>query len=130
MTRRRNDTHSTEFGLWLREQKAIASNLGYVATNLDYIWSNYKTGEWMLIEEKRYNAEMTFAQKQQFKQLDDVCQICNDYNGFYLIVFENTSPSDGLITINHEAVTECELLEFLRFDLKINSYFSELLVSN
>jgi hypothetical protein len=45
MTRKRYDNHSTEFGLWLREQEELKSSLGFVATNLDFIWSNYKTNK-------------------------------------------------------------------------------------
>lgn len=44
---------STEFGLWLRRQEKIKSEDGFVATNLDYVWHNYETGLWMIIEEKR-----------------------------------------------------------------------------
>jgi len=53
MTKPRFDDKSTEFGLWLRNQKEIDSGLGYITSNLDYIWRNYNTGDWMLIEEKR-----------------------------------------------------------------------------
>ena len=125
MTRRRYDEHSTEFGLWLREQEPIASKLGYVATNLDYIWSNYKTGEWMLIEEKRYNAKMTFAQTEQFRALH--CAAISDplYRGFHLVVFEVTSPTDGVIRINNEVVTELELIDFLMFKTRREPYFNE-----
>ena len=63
MTRKRYDKHSTEFGLWLREQKELDSKFGYVATNLDYMWKNYKTGLWMFLEEKRYNGQLTFSQE-------------------------------------------------------------------
>jgi len=53
MTKRRNDSHSTEYGLWLRDEPSIDSSLGYVATNIDYIWRNYKTGDWMIQEGKK-----------------------------------------------------------------------------
>lgn len=55
MTTWRRDEHSSPFGLWLREQHEIDSNLGFITTDIDYIWKNYVTNEWMLIEEKRYN---------------------------------------------------------------------------
>jgi len=58
MTRKRNDSHSTEFGLWLREQNEIDSSLGYLATNIDFMWTNYKTGQWMILEEKRYESKV------------------------------------------------------------------------
>lgn len=123
MTRKRNDKHSTEFGLWLREQECIDSSKGYIATNLDYIWGNYKTGEWLLIEEKRYNKCMTRTQTEQFKTLHDAAANDVNYKGFYLIVFENTSPDDGYVKINGEIVSSSDLVSFLMFDKKIKSYF-------
>ena len=90
MTRKRNDSHSTEFGLWIRNQEAVDSKFGYVATNIDYIWMNYKTGEWMLIEEKRYLSEKSRSQNKMFDMIDAVCQSDKRYRGFHLLVFENT----------------------------------------
>ena len=43
MTQKRRDDHSTEFGLWLREQDDLDSKKGYIATNIDYVWINYKS---------------------------------------------------------------------------------------
>ena len=115
MTRKRNDKHSTEFGLWLREQLEIDSKYGYVATNIDYMWRNYKTGEWMLIEEKRYNSSITKPQRRMFALLNKACKGDSLYKGFHLIQFENTSPDDGEIKIDNKVVTKEELLNFLRF---------------
>ena len=123
MTRKRNDKHSTEFGLWLREQECIDSSKGFIATNLDYVWSNYKTGEWLLIEEKRYNKDMTRAQVDQFRILHDAAKSDSKYKGFYLIVFERTSPEDGIIKISGEVVTAKELLDFLMFKEYRKHYF-------
>lgn len=83
MTRPRNDSHSTEFGLWLRgrlpDQRTNVQSInairkyvevpmfplvdhctheeieseGYDAENLDYAWLCYGTGKIMLLEEKR-----------------------------------------------------------------------------
>ena len=69
MTKQRYDNHSTEFGLWLREQLELDSKLGFITTNLDYIWENYNTGEWMLIEEKRYMGKVGYSQGKLFKKL-------------------------------------------------------------
>ena len=115
MTRQRYDEHSTEFGLWLREQEQIESGRGYVTTNLDYVWYNYKTGQWMLLEEKRYGAGLTFPQRKMFGLLDDVASSDVMYLGFYLIVFERTSPNDGGVDLNGSRISACDLLEFLQF---------------
>ena len=114
MTRPRFDSHSTEFGLWLRNQKDIDSTLGYVTTNLDYIWKNYNTGKWLLIEEKRHRADITYSQKKIFDSLNQILKKDPSYLGLYLIVFENTSPEDGKIWINKKESTKEELFYLLK----------------
>jgi len=115
MTQKRRDNHSTEFGLWLRDQQEIDSSLGYVTTNIDYVWKNYKTGEWMILEEKRYNGSVKFYQKEIFKKLDSVAKSDPMYRGMYVITFEKTSPDDGKININGQFVTKETLINFLKF---------------
>jgi hypothetical protein len=44
----RIDKLSTDFGKWLRAQPEIDSFLGYRATDLDYVWANVETDDWML----------------------------------------------------------------------------------
>ena len=114
MTRQRNDSHSTEFGIWLRNQKEIDSKLGFVTTNLDYIWENYKTGDWMLIEEKRYKADLPYSQKQQFNKLYKNIIKSPKFKGFHFIQFENTSPDDGKIFLDRKEITKDGLLTFLK----------------
>lgn len=123
MTKPRYDKHSTEFGLWLREQEEINSRHGFVASNLDYIWQNYKTKQWMLIEEKRYMANLTWSQMQMFKFLVKKIKYDPKFYGFFLIQFERSSPDDGNIYINHKPVTKKMLIKFLRFELIIPSLF-------
>lgn len=120
MTRQRNDDHSTEFGLWLRKQAAIDSGIGYVTTNLDYLWSNYTTGEWMLLEEKRHGAFLTDCQVRLFRLLDSVCQGAPGYCGFHRIRFENTNPDDGKIWLDGKLVTPAELIAFLQFSVTVH----------
>ena len=114
MTRKRNDSHSTEFGLWLREHPEIDSHLGFVATNIDFMWQNYKTGDWMLIEEKRHGSHITFPQRKMFEVIHAACTNDPRYKGIHLLVFENTSPDDGKIFLDTKPITRPELLEFLR----------------
>jgi hypothetical protein len=119
MTQERRDSHSTEFGLWLRDQKEIDSALGYVATNIDYVWQNYKTGQWMFIEEKRYGRQPKFYQQKIF----DILSWCGKhhprYCGFHVLVFENTSPEDGKIFLNGKEIGREELLQFLQFKYEV-----------
>lgn len=115
MTVQRRDKHSTEFGLWLREQEEIDSSKGYLASNLDFIWRNYKTGQWMLIEEKRYKADMKNWQRETFKILHNAALSDKKYRGFYFVQFENTSPDDGRIWINYKEKTRQDLINLLQF---------------
>jgi len=128
MTKKRNDSHSTEFGLWLREQDEIDSKkYGYVTTNVDYLWRNYKNEKWMLIEEKRYNCKCVFPQTEMFELLDKSIKNTN-YKGFFIIVFEKTNPDDGKIFISKGSgkykvgkreITKEQLLKFLKFEWPI-----------
>jgi len=116
MTRQRNDEHSTEYGLWLRSQDDLDSSIGYVATNIDYIWKNYKTGQWMLLEEKRYMSKPTFAQSNLFKFLDALVRDDNKYYGFHIITFEKTNPEDGKIYLDGNEITKEQHKRFLKFE--------------
>jgi hypothetical protein len=109
MTAKRRDGHSTEFGLWLREQDCIDSSDGFIATNLDYIWTNYKTGYFAIIEEKRYASEMRGWQRSIFRKIDSALKSSPLYRGFVFLQFENTSPEDGWIKWNGEMITEEQL---------------------
>lgn len=131
MTRQRNDNHSTEFGIWLREkyQKWIGSHT-FSAQNLDYIWHNYLENWIILIEEKRYGGMMNKGARRAQEDTHGVVaqmlaiasgSVVNtmrgprkcDYRGYYRIVFENTSPDDGGMTINGEPATEKDLMRLL-----------------
>ena len=117
MTKKRFDNKSTEFGLWLRLQEEIDSSLGYITTNLDYTWCNYKTGDWLLIEEKRYGGKIKLWQSQLFERINKLCQADEHYHGFHRIVFERTNPNDGTIQLDGKTITKEELLQFLQFKL-------------
>ena len=126
MTRPRYDSHSTEIGLWLREQDALDSKRSkFVATNLDYIWENYGSGLWMLIEEKRYGATLTWSQARQFERLDGLCSMIDQqYRGFHVVMFGCTSPEDGAIWVDGEQAEPEYLVQFLRFELPAECYWS------
>lgn len=123
-TKRRFDDHSTEFGLWLREQLEIDSCLGYVTSNVDYIWRNYKTKQYMLIEEKRFGSCLKFPQSSLFEIVHKNLERDEHYCGFFLVQFSDKGPGDGGDTFIHEfykpgskkiKVTDQELIDFLRF---------------
>lgn len=116
MTEPRHDKHSTEFGLWLRDQQEIDSRLGFVATNIDYVWKNWKTGKWYLIEEKRFMSEPKEWQHNIFKMIDRLSKEDENYCGFFIIQFEKTSPEDGKIFVNKKEFSVEELIQFLKFE--------------
>lgn len=124
-TRKRKDNHGTEFGTWIREQEQVSSRLGYIATDLDYVWENYKTKQIMLIEEKRYMGRLTFAQTQTFRRLDNIMKSSPYYCGFHLLQFEHKDPTDGLIFWNGCEISSDDLIEKLQFkNLDKTGYFS------
>lgn len=117
MTQKRRDDHSTEFGLWIREQPEIDSGLGFIATNIDYVWRNYKTDQWMLIEEKRFGHKLKYYQKEIFRLLNWCCKHQPHFFGFHILTFENTSPDDGKIFWDEKEITKAELLSYLTFSV-------------
>lgn len=123
MTQQRRDSHSTEFGLWLREQKDIDSGFGYVTTNIDFVWANYKTDDYMLLEEKRFMQPIKFYQERIFKRIHQNQSIDEKYHGFYLIQFEKTSPLDGKIFLNNNEISTSELIDFLKFQYSTDSFY-------
>lgn len=116
MTRQRNDKHGTQFGDWLRKQSEIDSKLGYLATNIDYLWCNYKNELWMLIEEKRYLTLSKPWQQNLFKLIDKCCRTDPNYRGFHILRFEKTSPDDGAIYWDSQQISCNELIKKLQFD--------------
>lgn len=140
MTIPRRDGGDTPFSAWIRSQPELDSRLGYDLEDFDRLHSRLYTlhqflhGELMLIEEKQYNAEQSFAQidtmsvlSQALRQgFSDPALILKrristrptkiTYFGYHLIQFEKSGPKDGYIRIGGIRVTEQELLRFLQFD--------------
>lgn len=124
MTAIRKDNHGTPFSEWLRKQKAIDSKLGFVATNIDFVWSNYKTGRWMLLEEKCRNAPIKDFQFEIYHKLHKACIAWDIYYfGFHVLKFSIERPDDGsVITLDHKIITQEELMTFLRFEAEPEVY--------
>ena len=116
MTQQRRDENSTQFGIWLRKQNPIDSSRGFVATNLDFIWENHKTGQFMFLEEKRNNGTLEFYQKRNFKRLHEDSKGNKNYCGFHCIKFENTCPEDGRMWLDGKEIQVGQLISFLRFE--------------
>lgn len=118
MTMQRNDNHSTEFGLWLRQQREIDSSLGFVCTNIDFMWRDSMKGDkWLLIEEKRFGFSPRPWQMICFRILENAALNDQKFYGFHLLQFERTSPSDGWMKLNGKEICPAELFKLLRFEL-------------
>jgi len=109
----------------LRQQEEIDSKYGFVAHNIDYIWENPKTGQWMLLEEKMFNGKLSGAQERQFKRMHNRVKHYENYYGFFIVTFERTSLDDGAVYINGKQVTKDELIRFLKFEITYPCYFGE-----
>jgi len=118
MTKESKYSSKTQFSDWLRKQKELDSSDGFVTTDLDYIWENYKSGKWMFIEEKRgITITSTRPQRRIFKRLHNLCRKDKMYKGFHEVCFSETNPDDGKIYINNIEVTKEDLIKFLKFEL-------------
>lgn len=115
MTLQRRNNEGTQFSEWLRNQPNLDSTLGFIATDIDYVWENYKTGKWYFIEEKRHQKDVTQTQRNTFNRLNKLAKNDKNYCGYYLIQFENTSPDDGKIWLNRKLITKEDLIQFLLF---------------
>ena len=120
-TQRRRDKHSTEFGLWLRDQKEIRSYLGYNTSNIDFMWINDRLPQWLFLEEKRFLAKLPPAQRRVFEKLDKSIG-CPDYLGLHIIIFEKSNPDDGRVILDGREIERIDLIEFLRFEKPIKWY--------
>ena len=113
MTQQSRLYDTTEFSGWLRKQEQIDSKIGFITSDIDYVWNNYNTGKWCFIEEKRYMAKPEFPQRKIFKMLNKVAKCDPNYRGFHLIQFERTSPEDGNVYIDNKLVSKEQLIDWL-----------------
>lgn len=123
MVRQSNDGTGTQFSLWLRKQHArLPSSYApecFTFHNLDFVVNCYRgphENEWMIVEEKRYNSKLRFAQLKVFKILEGVCYLDPKFRGFHLLQFEKTNPEDGKIWLDKNEITPDNLIKFLRFE--------------
>lgn len=113
-TQKRRDKHSTEFGLWLREQPELDSYKGYNTSNVDFMWMNERLGQWLFIEEKRFLAKIPPAQQRVFEKIDRSIS-SGDYLGFHVLIFEKTNPDDGRMVLDGVEIVRQDLIGFLTF---------------
>lgn len=121
MTKQRifQDGKYSDFSEWLRKQPEISSEIGFITTDIDFLWRNYKTGKWMILEKKTHGGIVERWQGEFLQLLD--CLGVHDplYKGVYLVRFENTTPDNGRVMVNKRLLTRQEFLKFLRFELDV-----------
>lgn len=131
-SRKRHNSQSTEFGLWLRDLSSpLSSYDGYRNTNIDYFYFNVNKKKFCFIEEKRYdyndrnNTNLRPYQVYGFQLLDQLIRngtnssllldeaFQYEYIGYYVIIFEYNTPVNGRIYLN----TLDEHYEGLKMDI-------------
>jgi hypothetical protein len=85
----------SQFSRWLRLQPEIDSAKGITITDFDYFILDRKTGFFMLLEEKRCMAEITFSQLRSYSVADSLFNADKKYKGAWLLQFERTNPCDS-----------------------------------
>lgn len=132
------DNNGTEFGKWLREQDALDSKRYHLSLqNLDYVNHRFnvrRNGQLvqaiMLLEEKRFMGESSFAQRDTHSILDQALRYAHgqlvknargmtmpfNYFGYHRLQFENTTPADGKVFWNGILIDVEELYRLLRFE--------------
>lgn len=104
------------FSAWVRENLPDSST-GYMASDLDFIFWNYKTKKVMLIEIKTRNADVKTWQRIMWSNIDKWIKNGIDSNwtylGFNYIQFEGTNFEDGRCYLNGNEISELELIQVL-----------------
>ena len=122
MTRQTRMSDKTEFSIWLRECSELDSEKGFNTTDIDYLWSDGTF--WMVLDEKRWMGELLYKQKVLYQKIHNNTVRAEDftYHGTHIIQFENKSPLDGKIYLDHKEIGVKKLIEFLKFRLPIEYY--------
>jgi len=119
MTRREiTGIRELNFSGWIRK-KLPDSITGFIVSDLDFIFENYKTKKIMLTEIKTRNSKLKLWQRILYENLDRWIKkgIDNDwqYLGFHTITFENTFFNDGKCFLDSKEISEQELILKLSF---------------
>ena len=104
------------FSGWVR-QKLPDSSTGYMVTDIDFVFFNYRTKKMMICEIKTHNSSVKVWQKKFYEKLNTWIKkgIDDDwqYFGVNLITFEKTCFEDGDVFFNNKKVNEDELIHIL-----------------
>jgi hypothetical protein len=89
---------------------------------MDYVIDQYKMRKLMIVEEKRFEAELANAQKQIIALMDHAFRqylptIGYEYWGFYLLQLDAEIPEQGS-RLNGQILTVQDLIRHLNFERK------------
>ena len=108
-----------KFSQWIRDHLP-PSREAFMVSDLDFILWNYKNKKMMFIEVKTNSHQPYQFQRIMFNHIAKWIKAglpqCNDgwqFLGYHEIVFERKHFDDGQCWLNHQAVTEQELISFL-----------------
>lgn len=65
----------SDFDIWLKEQPELSCELGFYVNNINCIWSNNKTKDWMIIENEHNIREL--QPNQNIKKITNLAQIAH-----------------------------------------------------
>lgn len=138
---RDNSTKRTAFSDWLRQSEELDSRTYALSiTDVDYCVHQYmrngSRGEQniMLVEEKCRMVLPPSSQWDTLHIIDTALKIINGriiqnpngqarrihYYGLHVLMFENTSPTDGAVYWDRQLITVEKLIQLLRFE-KMNN---------
>lgn len=104
-----SNTRSLAFSAWIRRELPN-SRTGFMVTNQDWVFWNFKTRRLLLAEEKTNHGAIAPWFYQLIRDVfhPALSAYCHEhgiaYHGYHLIQFERTSPEDGRIFFDRQEV--------------------------
>ena len=147
--KQRDNSRFTDFSKWLNMNAQLDSQKNKLdIQDLDYIIHQYDNPvksalytvedeiiKVLILEEKCFMTKQTFTQKDTHGIIDQALHFMSgnivktyrgkkylQYYGYYLVLFENTSPSNGKIFVNYKEISRNKFIKFLKFGLPESFY--------
>jgi hypothetical protein len=108
-------TRSIQFSQWVRTELPDSST-GFIASDIDWVFQNWRTKKIMIVETKTRNKQLPTWQRIMYEELDRwIRKGCEGYTylGWHVIVFENTWFDDGNVYLDGVLSSEKNIKEFL-----------------
>ena len=102
----------------LNTNSRFSSKDGYIQSDIDQIWRNYKNKLFLLAEHKCRLAEPSYSQLSIFSEMDRYLSLSPNYLGIFLIQLGGETILDGKIYIAGKEVNLEQLDNFFAMDIK------------